>query len=167
MNVKIGKKEYKLEYTFEAAHQKKCVDICWNYFSGAYMMKGAALGELESNETVSKVATIDKMIDSMSDIPQMVISLFYAGLLENHEDEVQEETDARKLYKQFCKENPEDERAGDFGMLEAIKKQMEEEGFFKRIGLDKFLKQMRQTEEKQAKKLPQDHRKKTADHSGN
>lgn len=168
MKLTVNGKEYTIEYTFEAAHNKKCVDTCWNYFSGAYMVKGTALDELDNSETVGKVATIDKMIDTMSDIPDMVITLLYAGLLENHEDEIQTGKDARNLYKAFCKENPEDERAYDFGMFEAIKVQMEEDGFFKRIGLESFLKQMAEEEPREnPMKTPQDHKRKSTSRSGN
>ncbi|MDT4377239.1 hypothetical protein RO787_28390 [Blautia coccoides] len=167
MTITVDGKEYMIEYTFEAAHNKKCVDLCWNYFSGAYMMKGAALDELGDSETVNKVATIDKMIDTMSDIPDMVITLLYAGLLEHHEDEIQTGKDARNLYKRFCKENPDDERTSDFTMFEAIKAQMEEDGFFKRIGLENFLEQLSQPNSpKKTPKTPQNHQRKTADRSG-
>lgn len=168
MKITVKGKEYTIEYTFEAAHNKKCVDVCWNYFSGAYMMKGTAIGELENSETAGKVATIDKLIDSMSDIPDMVITLLYAGLLEHHEDEIQSDKDARNLYKAFCKENPEDVLASDFAMFEAIKTQMEEDGFFKRIGLESFLKQMTEQEtQEKSQKAPQDHKRKSASRSGN
>lgn len=160
MNISINNKIYKLEYNFEAAHDKKCVDICWNYFSGAYMMKGTALNELENSETMSKIATIDKMIESMADLPERVLYLFYAGLLENHSNEVQSSSDARALYKQFCKENPDDEKATDFGMFEAIKEEMEAEGFFKRIGLTRFMEQMNQPVQKRQIKTPRDRVKK-------
>lgn len=171
MKLTVGGKEYLLEYTFEAAHNKKCVDACWNYFSGAYMVRGTALDELQGSEVANKMATVDKMIDSMSDIPEMVITLLYAGLLENHGPDSSDpviigDRDARNLYKQFCKENPEDSRVSDFEMLDAIKAQMEKDGFFKRIGLEKFLQQMTQTEEVETQKIPQDHKKKTS-HSGN
>ena len=61
MNIKVNGKEYNLEYAFEAAMDKKCVDICWNYFSGAYMMKDQVIDDVGSEE-VSKVMTVDKMI---------------------------------------------------------------------------------------------------------
>nr|DAP78968.1 MAG TPA: tail assembly chaperone protein [Bacteriophage sp.] len=174
MNITVNGKEYTIEYTFEAAHNKKCVDVCWNYFSGAYMVKGTALDELDNSETVGKVATIDKMIDTMSDIPDMVITLLYAGLLEHHGPDSDDPViitgkDARSLYKQFCKENPESDLASDMEMFNAIKGQMEVDGFFKRIGLEEFLRQMGQTEDmqKKAPKKPADHQKKTTGRSGN
>lgn len=172
MNITVNNKKYTIEYTFEAAHNKKCVDACWNQFTGAGMMKNAALNELEDSETANKVMTLDNIIGFMSDIPETVITLLYAGLLEHHGPDSDDPVintgrDARNLYKQFCKENPDSEWASDMEMFSAIKVQMEEDGFFKRIGLESFLKQMNQAEEEEElPKKPQDHKKKTS-HSGN
>lgn len=165
MNLKVNGKEYTLEYTFEAALDKKCVDMCWNFFSGAYMMKGQPL-EGAGNETVSRVVTIDKMIDGMADAPRVALYLFYAGLLENHSEEIKSEEDAKNLFKAFRKECKDDERATFNGMLNAIRNQMEDDGFFKDIGLQEFmdnLKNQKQTEGiPDPKKIPQDRKKKTS-----
>lgn len=162
MDIKVNGKDYKLEYAFEAALDKKCVDMCWNHFSGAYMMKGQSLEGIE-NETTSKIITIDKMIEGMSDTPRIALYLFYAGLLENHSDEIKSEEDAKKLFKEFRKESKEDERATFSGMLNAIREQMEEDGFFKDIGLQEFMDSMKNLEEtEKAPKTPQDHKKKTS-----
>lgn len=172
MIIKVNNKEYKIEYTFEAAHNKKCVDTCWNQFTGAGMMRNAALNELEDSDATNKVMTLDSIIGFMSDIPETVITLLYAGLLEYHGPDSDDPVintgrDARNLYKQFCKENPDSELASDMEMFNAIKVQMEEDGFFKRIGLESFMEQMRQAElQEDLKKAPQDHKKK-ANRSGN
>lgn len=160
MNIKVNGKEYNLEYTFDAAHDKKCVDVCWSHFSGANMIKGIALDQVEGG-AVEKTMTMDRLIGAMSDIPGTTLYLLYAGLLENHSDEITCEADAKAWYKQFCKENPDDEKAMDSNMLLAIKEQMEKDGFFKRIGLQEFLDQS-QTEQKAKKqpKVPQDHKTK-------
>lgn len=167
MVIKANGKEYILEYTFEAALDKKCVDMCWNYFSGAYMMKGQALESVEG-ESVSKIATVDKMIDGMSDVPAIALHLFYAGLLEHHSDEVRSEEDAKFIFKSFRRENAKDERTKFSGMLNAIRKQMEEDGFFEDIGLQTFLDNMNaeNVETEKPPKTPQDHKKKTSP-SGN
>lgn len=164
MNIKVNGKEYKIEYTFEAALDKKCVDICWNYFSGAYMMKGQALDGLEES-TASKLVTVDKMIDFMADVPAMSIYLLYAGLLENYAEEIRSEEDAKFLYKEFRKENKEDSKATFDGLLAAIRSQMEADGFFREIGLQQFLDKMKDTkqtaEQPKIPKAPQDHKKKS------
>lgn len=161
MNIKVNGKEYNLEYTFEAAHDKKCVDVCWSHFSGANMIKGVALGEVDDG-TIEQTMTMDRLIGAMSDIPGTTLYLLYAGLLENHSDEITCEADAKAWYKQFCKENPDDEKAMDSEMLLAIKEQMEKDGFFKRIGLQDFLDQTQEEEKpKKPPKKPQDHKQKS------
>ena len=172
MKIAVNNKEYVIEYTFEAAHNKKCVDVCWNQFTGAGMMKNTALNELEDSDTANKVMTLDNLIGFMSDIPETVITLLYSGLLEHHGPDSDDPIiitgkDARKLYKQFCKENPDNLLVSDMEMFNAIKGQMEEDGFFKRIGLESFMEKMRQTEsQEESKKAPQDYKKKE-NRSGN
>lgn len=161
MNIKVSGKEYNLEYTFEATHDKKCVDVCWSHFSGASVIKDVALNQVNEG-TVEQTMTMDKLIGMMSDIPGTTLYLLYAGLLENHSDEITCEADAKAWYKQFCKENPDDEKAMDSNMLLAIKEQMEKDGFFKRIGLQEFLDQSQGDQKpKKQPKTPQDHKQKS------
>lgn len=147
MNINVKGKEYIIEYTFEAAYNKNCVDICWNHFSGMYMMKGATAGELNEEDSENKIAIVDKMVEHMSEVPRMAIQLFYAGLIENHGDEVKSLSDAKAIYKEFAKEHPDDPMSLEFGLMDAIKNQMEEDGFFKRIGLNQFMETMNNQEE--------------------
>lgn len=135
MNIEVSGESYEIEFTFEAAHYKKCVQKAWNYFSGASMIKEASISEIYGGESADKMMTLNTIMNAMCDVPEMVITFLYAGLLENHGDEVKTERDARALYKQFTKEHPKDERAMEFGMLNALREQMENDGFFERIGL--------------------------------
>lgn len=125
------------------------------------MIKGVALGEVDDG-TIEQTMTMDRLIGAMSDIPGTTLYLLYAGLLENHSDEITCEADAKAWYKQFCKENPDDEKAMDSEMLLAIKEQMEKDGFFKRIGLQDFLDQTQaEVKPKKQPKTPQDHKQKS------
>lgn len=164
MQIKVKGKEYNLEYTFEAAMDKKCVDMCWNYFSGAYMMKDQVIDDVGS-EAVSKVMTVDKMIEGMADMPRISMYLFYAGFLENHSDEIHSEAEAKNIFKEFRKENRGDERSTFSGMLNAIRTQMEDDGFFRDIGLQEFLDQMKAPGVQKTAKIPQNHKKKATNPS--
>lgn len=154
MTIEVRGKTYEIEFTFEAAHYKDCVQKAWYYFSGASMMANAAMTDLDSAETSGKLMTLNSVINSMVDVPDMVLTFLYAGLLENHGNEITSEREARELYKQFSKEHPDDERSMEFGMLNALRDQMEKDGFFKRIGLN-----MVQEEQTRIASKPQDHRK--------
>lgn len=162
----IGGKEYQIEYTFEAAEYKFCVDKAFKVLSGGYLMRRGLTGEGGKAEIAT--AMIDGTADMVSDMPSMVATFLYAGLLENNP--VENEQEAKKLFKQFVKENPDDDRASFVGMYEYLKDCMEEDGFFKLTGLEKMLNQMAEKAAEAAKeaeaasklpKIPTDHKKKS------
>lgn len=134
----IGSKEYIIEFSFEAAEYKDCVDKAFKILSGAYLMKRSAAAEQDKASVAA--AYVDGTADMVSDIPSVSMTFFYAGLLEHNP--VEDEKAARALFKQFMKENPEDEKASFFGLYEFLKTCMEEDGFFKLTGLDKMIAQM-------------------------
>ena len=138
MVLKIGEKDYKLEYTFEAALNEECIEKTISMFGGM--------------ADASKNMNNKDMLKEIASMPKTVVSLFYAGLLEHNP--VETENDAKALLKQYFKENHEAKDANFYGMATAIIGQMEEDGFFKQIGLVK--------PEEEEQKIPQDHKKKTA-----
>ena len=143
----IGGNEYKVEFYFEAAEYKDCVDKVFKVVSGGYIMKRGITGKEDKSEMAT--AMMDGTADMFSDMASLSITCLYAGLLENNP--VEDEKAARALFKQFVKENPDDERATFPGMYEFLKKCMEEDGFFKLTGLDKYLKDMSEAMEKAIK----------------
>lgn len=155
MNFKVGDKEYTLEYTFEAAENQKCVDAMTDIFGGAMMTK--------IDESKSEALQIRDFLMTLSDMPRMAMDMFYAGLLEHHGEDgdgtITCRQDAKRLYKQFCKENPDNAMATSYyGLVTVISNQMEEDGFFKRTGMEDILGSM----EKAAKevKKPTDRKRK-------
>lgn len=156
MKFLVEGKEFTLEYTFEAAENQKCVDAMTDIFGGAMMTK--------IDETKSEALQIRDFLMTISDLPRMAMDMFYAGLLENHgevgDGTITSRLDAKRLYKQFCKENPDDTMAASYyGLITVISNQMEEDGFFKRTGLADILENMNSVIEAPAKK-PADHKKK-------
>ena len=143
----IGGNEYKVEFSFEAAEYKDCVDKVFKVVSGGYIMKRGITGKEDKSEMAT--AMMDGTADMFSDMASLSITCLYAGLLQNNP--VEDEKAARALFKQFVKENPDDERATFPGMYEFLKKCMEEDGFFKLTGLDKYLKDMSEAMEKAIK----------------
>ena len=139
MKFSVEGKEYTLEYTFEAAENQKCVDAMTDIFGGAMMTK--------IDETKSEALQIRDFLMTISDLPRMAMDMFYAGLLENHGEDgdgtITSRLDAKRLYKNFCKENPEDAMATSYyGLVTVISNQMEEDGFFKRTSLADILESM-------------------------
>lgn len=147
----IGGNEYILEYSFEAAEHRGTVQKMFNVLSGAYLARQGVKGD----ETDKEVAAV--MVDGVSamvaDIPHIVKTAFYSGLLENNP--VSEE-EANALMKQYMKEN----KISYNKLYEDIKTCMEEDGFFDLSGLTDMLKSMSQSMKKVVK-APQDHKKKS------
>lgn len=156
----IGGKDYKVEFSFEAAEYKDCVDSIFKVISGSYIMKN---GPTDENEKISvATAILNGTSDMVSDIPKIAVTALYAGLLENNP--VENEQAAKALFKQFVKENPDDERASFWGMYDFLRDCMEEDGFFKLTGMDKVIAQMSEAAEEQKSKsgkIPQDHKRKS------
>ena len=98
-------------------------------------------------------ALIDGVADMYSEMPDTVVTAFYAGLLENNA--VLNEKEAGKLLKQYFKENPDSEYSSFPGMFNLIKECMQEDGFFKQTGLDKMI-------ENQAKAMAEEAPEETA-----
>lgn len=161
MNITANGKEYVLEYTFEAAECHECIDAAMDIFGGTMTAK------IDSKH--SEEMQVRDFLMSLSDLPRMAMDMFYAGLLENHgtgpdgDGTITSRADARRLYKQFCKENPEDERATSYyALCTAIAEQMETDGFFRRTGLEDVLKNMEDMtkSQKKAVKQPADRKRK-------
>lgn len=142
-----GGRNWKLEYTFEAAHYQRCVEKAWDYFSGAMALREAAAAEGKS-QAEQQMGVMNGIINSMVAIPDLVLLFIYAGLIEHHGREIKTEADARQWYKEYCLDYPD---TTDVDMLEKIRQCMEDDGFFRRIGLDKMLESMK-TDQKKGRK---------------
>lgn len=142
-----GGRNWKLEYTFEAAHYQRCVEKAWDYFSGAMALREAAAAEGKS-QAEQQMGVMNGIINSMVAIPDLVLLFIYAGLIEHHGREIKTEADARQWYKEYCLDYPD---TTDVDMLEKIRQCMEDDGFFRRIGLDKMLESMK-TDQKKSRK---------------
>lgn len=134
--------DYTVEYTFEAA-ESEVVNRAFDFFSGAYMLR--ALPDSEISETEAKVNMLNASINAMADASKFTVDFLFMGLLEHHgrfgdmTQDILTRDDAKMMYKQFAKENQESELALHSGLFEALKKQMEEDDFFKRIGVEAMM----------------------------
>lgn len=141
----ISGKDYKIEFSVEASLYGECTEKVINLMTAV-------------NEDGDNADSIKAKFKGISDIPQVALSMFYAGLMEHHgteegDGEVPDKKTAKILLKSYIKENN-----GNFwSVMEELLDQMGEDGFFKLIGLEEMMSPM--TEEKEPKK-PQDHKKK-------
>ena len=159
LNLKIGEKDYTLEYSFMAAEHNETVQKMFNVVSGAYLIKKANLtSEGTENKEDMASAMIEGTAEMVADMPHIVKTAFYSGLLENHNVSQEEAYD---LMKQYMKENKISFRK----LFEDIKTCMEDDGFFDLSGLTEMMEEMNKSVESQTKKktpkTPQDHTKKS------
>lgn len=153
--LKIGGKDYKLEYGIEASLFDDCVKSVMN------MLVSASGGTDKS---------LREMVSGMSSIPNTALNAFYAGLLQyhgNHPDgdgTVPDLGTAKKLAAQYMSEHKDDEQGNFYGLFSMCIEQMEEDGFFKLTGLETFMDNlnaaMDSVKAKKAPKKPTDHLKK-------
>lgn len=130
--IRIGDKEYVIEYTFEAAEHKDTVQKIFNVLTGAYALKSSVGAESEQDAAVGMIDGVSGMV---ADIPHIVITAFYSGMLE-HNPVSQEE--AKALMKQYMREN----KFSYHKLFEDIKTYMEEDGFFDLSGLREMVEKM-------------------------
>ncbi|MGN0378541.1 MAG: hypothetical protein ACI4EU_03025 [Butyrivibrio sp.] len=129
--IKIGEQEYTLEFTFEAAECKNLIQNMFNLLTGAYMVNGDNAMQ----------AMINGSANMLSEIPHICITAFYAGCLENNPVTEQE---ARKLLKQYMKEN----NLTFSNVIKDIQECMKDDGFFRLTGLETMMESFNQPEKK-------------------
>ena len=157
--IQISGKEYKLEYSFEAAEYRSVVQKMFNALSGGYILKHANLNGNAGQENAAE-AMLDGTAELISEIPHICVDAFYAGLLENNPVSMDE---AKALMKSYMKEN----KLSFNGLYREIQEAMEDDGFFDLTGLREMLEEMNQamtgeeTKKKRTPKKPQDHQKKS------
>lgn len=126
--IKIGDKEYKFEFTIEASLLNECTEKLTTFM--------ANISEAQNQSDIKQI------VASISDIPQTALTMFYAGLLEHHGEDgdgsVTTKKDAKKLIKQYFAENKDTDNDNFYSLLELMIECMGDDGFFKRIGLEKM-----------------------------
>lgn len=151
----VGEKEYTLEFTFAAAEHKDTVQKMFNVLSGVYLIGGmGSANEKSSAKDMAMVAMLKGTADMVSDIPHIVKTCFYSGLLEQNP---MSENEADDLRKKYMAEN----KISYKKLFDDIKKCMEDDGFFALSGLTEMMEEMNLSVTKAIKKIPQDHKKKS------
>lgn len=144
----IGNKDYRLEYTIEAALYKDGVDRLVEFLGGTVGAKDAdAITDKLPNEEdkrATKVEILKNLKFEITSLPRTALILFYSGLLEHHGEDgdrsVMSISDAKYLVKQLFAEQPDD-GIKDFGaLLYTCMEQMYADGFFKKTGLETLMK---------------------------
>ena len=136
----INDKEYKLEFSFEAAEHKGLIQNMFNILTGAYLVKG--------DNAVSSI--INGASEMVADIPHICNIAFYAGLLENNPMPADE---AKTVMKEYMKSN----KLSFKGLFDELKACMEDDGFFVLSGLADMIQTMNESIE--SSEAPQKNKK--------
>ena len=123
MIMTIGNKDYKLEYSIEASLSDECISKVTGLMYQVY--------KAQTDMDIKELLTT-----GIVDVPQSALAIFYAGLLENHSDEIKSKAQAKELIKVWFKENKD---ASWFKLMQDMIDAMGDDGFFKIIGLEDFL----------------------------
>ncbi len=146
MKLVIGNTPYEIEFSFEASLCEDCVDQLFNYVGAS------ADGALrQQSGTVFK---------TLSGTPSLVVTLFYAGLLEHNP--VKNKDEAKELIKKYFYENKGKKNANFGCLFQELNQQMEKDGFFDLVGLTSAMEQLMeqiQKPDKKVAKIPTDHQK--------
>lgn len=151
--VKINGYDYKFEFSIEASLYNDCIESVMGL-----MIDMDASGNSDRKAVLSTI----------SDMPHVAVTCFYAGLLEHHGTEagdgkVPDLDSAKRLAKTLLREEGSNVRNW-YDLLTLCTEQMAEDGFFDLIGLTDMV----GSKPKKTPKVPQDHKRKTqAKVSGN
>lgn len=138
----VNGKDYKLEYTIEASLYDECIEKLVSFFEKAF----GAMDADDEDESKRETA-IRKSISGISNIPATTLSVFYAGLLEHHgtgrngDKSVRSKEDAKDIIRSYFEEHDEDGTGNYYDLLMICVNQMGDDGFFKRIGLERMTSQ--------------------------
>lgn len=155
--ITIDEKDYKLEYTIEAALYKECTEKLIEFMGKTIGASEAAIVPKEMDEAQQYQYLqniLHQTISGITNIPDVALTIFYAGLLEHHGEDgdrsIVTQKDAKRLVKKYFKEQENVENGvTDFvALINLCLEQMGEDGFFKRTGLETILMKAAEDEQK-------------------
>ena len=120
--------DYKIEYSIEASLYEDCAGCLMDAFINEGLVTGSA-----KNGNYKDAAEGFK--STLAGIPQRTLTLFYAGLMENHD---LSKNAAKEILKKYIKESGKSYLEIQNELVEIV----EEDNFFELIGLDKVFKTM-------------------------
>lgn len=144
--LKIGDKDYKLEYTIEASLYDEGIDTTLKFISAAGMPKEEDLEKYTPEQQIEiRKQVVDNIMKSMTNLPKTAMDLFYMGLLEHHgsgkyaDHTIKSKDDVKDLIRDYFEDHTEDGTGTFYDILSMCLDQMAEDGFFKRTGLEKMM----------------------------
>lgn len=154
--ITINNKEYTLEYSIEASLYDECTKTVMDTFVKASMSAGYV-------KDGDAMAAISGVVESIANLPQKVVTLFYAGLLEHHgnsgDHSVKSRAEAKNILVMYLKESGKSFVDVNNELLECIG----EDNFFDLTGLSMIGKKIDEITEENMEEKPKRGRKKKED----
>lgn len=152
--ITIDNVEYTIEFSIEATLYNEVTESVMDMFLSGNIIQAVAEEGTDAIDKTEKA--LKQTFKEMADIPNKALTMFYAGLLEHHSDEIRSKNDAKKLLVTYLKEHKDDEEPLTlYDVMTEMLSEMGNDSFFDMIGLAKVM----NNAEKEAKK-PQDHKRK-------
>lgn len=152
--ITIDNVEYTIEFSIEATLYNEVTESVMDMFLSGNIIQAVAEEGTDAIDKTEKA--LKQTFKEMADIPNKALTMFYAGLLEHHSDEIRSKNDAKKLLVTYLKEHKDDEEPLTlYDVMTDMLSEMGNDSFFDMIGLAKVM----NNAEKEAKK-PQDHKRK-------
>ncbi len=140
----IDNKIYTLEFGVEAAFYNECLETLIGLF--------ADIGVAENQKDIKAV------LNKFANIPQVSLTMFYAGLIEHHgingkgDSTVPDKEAAKELLIKYITSQRDEELGSFAGIMAMCIEQMEADGYFKMIGLDGLMNESNEKVDSAAKK---------------
>lgn len=129
MTINVKGKEYQIEFTVEASLYGECAETVMRFMQ--------AMSEGQSAQDTKTI------ISGMSNLPQITLTMFYAGLLEHHgidgDNSVPNKKAAKALLKEYFSEHKADGHDNFYDLMSLLFDQMGEDGFFRQMGLTQIM----------------------------
>lgn len=143
--LKIGDKDYKLEYTIEASLYDEGIDTTLKFISAAGMPKEEDLEKYTPEQQAEiRKQVVDNIIKSMTNLPKTAMDLFYMGLLEHHgsgkyaDHTIKSKDDVKDLIRVYFADHTDDGTGTFYDILSSVWSNGRRR-FFQTDGLEKMM----------------------------
>lgn len=131
--ITINNKEYSIEFTIEASLYDECTKSIMDTF----------IGIAEGSDNLNRTEyALKSLVETISNLPQKTLTVFYAGLLEHHGPEgdgsIKSKNDAKKVLADYLRENKKSYR----DVMTELMEIMADDSFFDLIGLTQITKEI-------------------------
>lgn len=139
--IKINGKTYNIKFSYRAAKYESCVESAFAMLSGATIM-----GSVSDSETPKYSDFIKGTCKQIGTIPNLCDKFFYAGLLDDRENEFRPKTEeeAGDLLIDYMEENNKNYDEICNSLMDCMK----EDGFFEKSGIQAKLNLLQENMEK-------------------